>query len=124
MPQASLETMKAWPHGQDKALQLLRTNFKDVSGTFTERHADYKMTSEEEAAIQYMIEEWDYAYQPGMSIPLLENYAVGNGIIIERYSTHEKTDEEWDLICELVDQGYTYIKNMGVGRNAIDWHVR
>ena len=62
MPQASEQTLKNWPHGEGKALQLLEQNFVCRAGWFSPKESGYHATDEEAAAIQYLIEEWDYGY--------------------------------------------------------------
>lgn len=62
MPQASQETIDAWPHSQEAALTLLETNFFEDGGWFHRKDSNYQMTEEEGNAIQYLIEEWDYGW--------------------------------------------------------------
>lgn len=62
MPQASQQTIDEWPHGNQKALELLEANFKELAGCFYAKTANYTPTDEECKAIQYLIEEWDYGY--------------------------------------------------------------
>jgi hypothetical protein len=63
MPQASAETIKNWPHGQGAALELLETNYTETDGWFCMKSATHEMTEQEEAALLYLIEEWDYGYR-------------------------------------------------------------
>lgn len=64
MPSASLETLKDWPHGQRAAFELLETNFTENGGWYSLKDPSYQMTDEEDAALWYLIEEWDYGYLP------------------------------------------------------------
>jgi len=62
MPQASAETLKAWPHDDRKAYTLLEENFGEKGGWYYPKVVGYQPTAEEQAAINYLVEEWDYGY--------------------------------------------------------------
>jgi len=63
MPQASQEVLDAWPHGDSEALKLLRQNFRNDAGVFKAKKNGYRPTEEEAAAIDYLVQEWDYGYE-------------------------------------------------------------
>lgn len=52
-----------WTGDDSEALQLLRGNFSDTAGLIQPR-AGYKPTEADFAAISYLCNEWDYAYDP------------------------------------------------------------
>lgn len=43
---------------------ILATNFREENGLYQPRHGGYEMNESERAALNYLIEEWDYAYNP------------------------------------------------------------
>jgi hypothetical protein len=65
MPSASLATIQAWPHGEGEAHNLLAANFGETQGYFYPLVEGYEANEQEAAAIQYLIEEWDYGYLSG-----------------------------------------------------------
>jgi hypothetical protein len=44
-------------------LELLETNYTETGGWFCMKDAEHQMTEQEEAALLYLIEEWDYGYR-------------------------------------------------------------
>lgn len=60
MPQTSDELRAKWDDGT--AHEQLALNFLCKAGLFTEREG-YVPTDEDYSALQYLCEEWDYAYQ-------------------------------------------------------------
>ena len=75
MPQASTQTYETWlkfakeeidDHGilMNIALNTLHENFDDMRGVFTKKDKHYTPQEKEYAALQYLIEEWDYDFMP------------------------------------------------------------
>lgn len=59
MPQTSEYLANKWT--EESAYNALVKNFKVINGWIKQKK-DIKIDSEEWEAIQYLIEEWDYAY--------------------------------------------------------------
>lgn len=75
MPQASTETLNTFTGylkehivGDHVLLEacaviVLRENFKQVNGVIRLENRHHPITALERSAIDYLIEEWDYAYE-------------------------------------------------------------
>lgn len=61
MPQAEAWLAAKWDEG--KAIAQLGSNFSSVSGVFHPLPG-YDPTDEDMEALMYMVQEWDYAYDP------------------------------------------------------------
>lgn len=64
MPQASEELRAKFPGSDQEALEVIADNFGDKAGFIYPKVSGYKMTEREGDAIDYLCDEWDYAYSP------------------------------------------------------------
>lgn len=62
MPQATDELRAKFPDDDAEALEVIRENFNDDKGWITLKDPNYKPTEREWDAVDYLIQEWDYAY--------------------------------------------------------------
>ena len=63
MPQASDELRKRWGIAPEKALRVLRGRFDIDNGLIRPKPAVF-VQDEEYSAIDFLCDEWDYAYDP------------------------------------------------------------
>jgi len=63
MPQATPELRKKFPGYDAEALNVLRQNFTNDRGLIRRKDKNYKPTRREFDAIDYLFQEWDYAYE-------------------------------------------------------------
>jgi hypothetical protein len=61
MPQARAELAEVWD--QSLALIEISKNFNDRQGWISKKDPQYTMTDKEADAIEYLCDEWDYAYE-------------------------------------------------------------
>lgn len=67
MPQATDELRAKFPGWDQEAQEVLGTNFTlhyPSVGIIRKRDPKYKPTEREWDAVDYLIQEWDYAYEP------------------------------------------------------------
>jgi hypothetical protein len=65
MPQASDELRAKFPGDDQEAFDVIDANFSTSrGGVIFPKHIGYKMTEREGDAIDYLCDEWDYAYCP------------------------------------------------------------
>lgn len=63
MPQASAELRAKFPNHDQEAWDVLREHFTDAAGVIKLKDAGYKPTMREFEAIDYLCDEWDYAWE-------------------------------------------------------------
>ncbi len=63
MPQAPDSLRKKFPGSDREALAVLKENFTETKGLISKKLATYKPTRREWDAVDYLIQEWDYAYR-------------------------------------------------------------
>lgn len=49
---------------ESEAHFILAANFREEGGLYQPRHGGYQITERERAALDYLITEWDYDYNP------------------------------------------------------------
>jgi len=65
MPQASDELRAKFPGHDQEAFDVIDVNFSTSrGGIIFPKKLGYKMTEREGDAIDYLCDEWDYAYSP------------------------------------------------------------
>ena len=65
MPQASDELRAKFPGDDQEALAVIDANFWiSRGGVIYPKQIGYQMTEREGEAIDYLCDEWDYAYSP------------------------------------------------------------
>ena len=65
MPQATDELRAKFPGWDGEALDVIRENFTvNRGGLIYPKVKGYKPTQREDEAIDYLFQEWDYAYSP------------------------------------------------------------
>ena len=65
MPQASDELRAKFPGDDQEAFAVIKANFTiSRGGVIYPKQIGYTMTEREGEAIDYLCDEWDYAYSP------------------------------------------------------------
>ena len=64
MPQATPELRAKFPEWDGEALDVIRQNFTvDQGGVIRKKDPKYEPTEREWDAVDYLFQEWDYAYE-------------------------------------------------------------
>lgn len=64
MPQATQDLRDKWGLDPSKALECINANFlMNERGEITRKDYSHEPTEEELSAIDYLFQEWDYAYE-------------------------------------------------------------